>query len=361
MTSSDVTKPAAATKIATSAHEVPRARPGSLQSPPSVGELETPVLNRMPWSTAAGKDPQLLLEREWIVTNGLGGYAAGTVAGACTRRYHGLLIAALQVPLGRTMMFNHLAEEMRLTDGQQLLLGSEELPEKGVALHGEAFLKEFSLHMGLPVWHYEGAGFELEKRVVMPHGQNTVLVYYRLLAGTGNLRLRLRPAFHFRGHDDSVGGALDKPYQVTGCGDRFEVSASALPPLRMRLIAESAALVLDGGRTREVFYRMEASRGYDSRGLLWSPGYFRADLSAGDEAVLVASTEDWEICGAVPPQLALYSELDRRARLLGQADPRAGEASAPNWCWPPISSSSAPVRAPPTRPGLMPRATRFEL
>jgi predicted glycogen debranching enzyme len=288
-----------------------------------VGDLETPVLNRMPWSTVGSNNPHVLLEREWIVTNGLGGYAAGTVAGACTRRYHGLLIAALEVPLGRTMMFNYLGEELRTPAGESVRLAGEELPERTVNLPGEAFLQDFSLRMGLPVWHYEVQGFSLEKRILMLHGQNTVHIHYRLLAGSGSLRLRLRPEFHFRGHDDSVSGELPEPYRVQGWGDRFEVSTPAWPPLRMRLEAERAALVLDGGRTREVYYRMEAGRGYDACGALWSPGYFRADISAGEEVVLVASTENWEIMGAVPPKLALNSELDRRSRLLAQADPRA--------------------------------------
>src|ERR1051325_3329049 len=116
--------------------------------------MHTPILNRMPWSSVAGRDDQTLLHREWLVTNGLGGYASGSVAGACTRRYHGLLVAALPAPHGRTMMFNHLAEEARLPDGRVIALGSEELPHEA-ALHGAAFLSEFRLEAGLPVWRYE--------------------------------------------------------------------------------------------------------------------------------------------------------------------------------------------------------------
>src|SRR5271156_1321987 len=92
--------------------------------------MQTTVVLRMPWSAASAHGTEALLEREWIVTNGLGGYAAGTLGCVCTRRYHGLLIAALRTPLGRTMMLNQLAEEIRLPDGRLVLLGGEEMHEQ---------------------------------------------------------------------------------------------------------------------------------------------------------------------------------------------------------------------------------------
>ena len=74
------------------------------------------LLRQMPWSWKSGETVEPLVEREWLVTNGLGGYASGTIAGVCTRRYHGYLIAALPAPLGRMMMLNHLIEQVRLPD-----------------------------------------------------------------------------------------------------------------------------------------------------------------------------------------------------------------------------------------------------
>src|SRR6478609_8635655 len=84
------------------------------------------VLLQMPWLELREHDPQALFEREWLVTNGLGGYASGTISGACTRRYHGLLIAALPAPFGRYVMFNHLSEEIKLEDRKVLRLDNED-------------------------------------------------------------------------------------------------------------------------------------------------------------------------------------------------------------------------------------------
>ncbi len=277
-----------------------------------------------PFSTPFPHDPDALVQREWIVTNALGGYAAGTVAGVCTRRYHGLLIAALPAPLGRTMMFNHLSEELRLPDGRVVRLGGEELPNHTATVHGAPHLQDFSLRMGLPVWHFDVEGFQLEKRIVMPHGQNTVYVLYRLLSGEGRLWLHLRPAFNFRGHDDHVSNTIAGPYNVLAEGNRIDIAGPQWPAVHMRLIADlESGLVLDGGRMQDAFYRTEAGRGYDAHGSLWSPGYFRTELLSGLETALVASTEQWEVIDAVPPAVGAMSELDRRSRLLAEADPRA--------------------------------------
>src|SRR6266496_5322020 len=108
---------------------------------------------------------------EWLVTNGLGGYASGTVSGAFTRRYHGLLIAALPNPLGRMMMLNGLSERLRLPDRQVLYTGAGELA--GVEHEHTLPVATFRLDRGLPVWRYEVGEFVLEKRLLLPYRQNT--------------------------------------------------------------------------------------------------------------------------------------------------------------------------------------------
>src|SRR5688500_13206750 len=99
------------------------------------------------WVGAKVHEAASLLTREWLVTNGLGGYASGTVLGACTRRYHGLLIAALPAPLGRIVMLNHLAERMKLPDKRLVYFGGEERT-RGTHLHAVGKLVEFRLEAG---------------------------------------------------------------------------------------------------------------------------------------------------------------------------------------------------------------------
>ena len=121
--------------------------------------------------------------REWLVTNGLGGYASGTVAGAVTRRHHGLLISSLPAPLGRVVMLNHLLERVRIGATEPVWLGDENDVAGPNAADRTDHLQEFRLELGLPVWRYVLGDTAVEKRIVMPHGQNTVHVTYRLLKG----------------------------------------------------------------------------------------------------------------------------------------------------------------------------------
>src|SRR4051794_24000926 len=161
------------------------------------------ILNTMPWGPR-NENPERLLTREWLVTNGLGGYASGTIAGVASRRYHGLLIAALPAPLGRRGMLNHLSELLRPPHGTSAFLGGEERVGGILDVPGASHLTEFRLEMGLPVWHYEVGDAVVEKQVLLPHGQNTVHIRYRLLEGDGKVRVKLRPSLHFRPHDAPV-------------------------------------------------------------------------------------------------------------------------------------------------------------
>src|SRR5262245_56047548 len=126
----------------------------------------------------AGMDPDAtrrMLRREWLVTNGLGGYASGTIGGIATRRYHGLLIAALPAPEGRCLVLPRIDECLLLAGGVCLGLGRD--PETaGAQSAGHLPLEEFRLEQGMPVWRYSGRGIVIERRVLMPHAQNTAHV-----------------------------------------------------------------------------------------------------------------------------------------------------------------------------------------
>src|SRR5438270_12323266 len=89
---------------------------------------------RMPLPATTAAKSEMLLTREWLVANGLGGYAAGTIAGVASRRYHSLLIAALPARLGRHVMLNHLTEFLRYVDGSTALIGGEERHGRPLAL-----------------------------------------------------------------------------------------------------------------------------------------------------------------------------------------------------------------------------------
>src|SRR5579863_6314368 len=245
--------------------------------------------------------------REWLVENGLGGYASATITGTISRRYHGFLIAAHPAPLGRMVVLN----DLELADGS-----SANLREQGQFL-------DFTLNMGLPSWRYEIDGIVIEQSIVIPSRQNIVHCTFRSLGDGRRVRLRLRPLINFRPLEAPVGEALSSSYVLTVRGDRYEVSAGPdLPVLRLAVEnSEGPTFTADGGSRREHFYDIEAQRGYDARGWLWSPGYFAGEVRKDCPLTLIAATEAWHTVLALSPDDALTFEGERRRRLVGMAAP----------------------------------------
>jgi predicted glycogen debranching enzyme len=145
---------------------------------------------------------------------------------------------------------------------------------------------------------------------------------WRLLDGADKATLQLRPFVHFRAHDARVSEDPGRIYRLSAVGDRYEISAGTdLPPLRLLVRGDSPKLALDGGMRHELLYAAEARRGYDSRGNLWSPGYFGVDLQRDREVWLIASTETWDEVTAVRPIDAVRLERARRRELIQRAQP----------------------------------------
>jgi len=262
-----------------------------------------------------------LVSAEWLVTNGLGGYASGTVAGVNTRRYHGLLVAALPNPIGRLVMLNHLAERVCIANGTPSALGGEERAAGRLDAEVAQRLASFRLEAGLPVWEYEWEGACIEKRVLMPHKQNTVYIRYCLTKGQSPVKLELHPALHFRSYEAPVNLAIATRYSLSQSSGLFVFYSGDkdLPPLRMRIDGASASYVHEERVTSEFLYPVEEARGYEFRGTLWAPGHFELELQPDRPVTLVASAEDEPVMLAIAPNEAMGYEEERRRRLLDSA------------------------------------------
>jgi glycogen debranching enzyme len=125
------------------------------------------------------ENPKSGPQHEWLVTNGLGGFASATVSGEIARRYHGFLIAALPAPLGRVVLLNDLDGEIERADGSM------------VRIRDAGRFAGFTLSMGLPSWRWELDDVTLERSVLMPARHNTVHITFRLIgAERGELQRR---------------------------------------------------------------------------------------------------------------------------------------------------------------------------
>jgi predicted glycogen debranching enzyme len=293
----------------------------------STSETTVAIPIQTGWKRGDPRDE--LLTREWLVTNALGGYASGTIGGASTRRFHGFLIAALPAPLGRTMMFNHLEEVLEGPDGLCWRLSGDEHGGRAVAFPEDGILEEFAMENGRPVWRFSGNGIRIEKRVLMPHLQNTSYIVYRLLEGPSGLRLRLRPSLHFRPHEGLVAGQKFDRWKVTiaeGVRGIELCDGDEFPPLRLLAFGSESRIEQDPRSFEHVLYRIEKSRGYEHEGELWSPGVVHIDLTPGNDCGVVASVESWDVVKALPCADASSAENARIAKMLTishQTDPFA--------------------------------------
>lgn len=284
--------------------------------------MNSNLMIRTNW-TGDHTEEEALLKSEWLVTNGLGSYASGTISGVPTRRFHSLLTVALPDPYGRYVMLNQLSELVRFPDGTVQKIGGKEWAGETLVLPGMAGLREFRLEEGLPVWRYEIANHVIEKSILMPYMNNTVHVKYRLLSGVGPVRLKIRVAVHFRRHEASLAEGLPvESYDLKASAGRIEIHGFSIPPLRLYIEGENPAFTIESKRFSNIAYRIEEQRGYDARGDLWSPGYFRVDLVTGKDVTLVASSESWESILALSPAEAFQAELERRRHLLATAHPK---------------------------------------
>ncbi|WP_159790675.1 amylo-alpha-1,6-glucosidase [Sodalinema gerasimenkoae] len=169
--------------------------------------------------------------REWLVSNGIGGYGSGTVAGLLTRHYHGLLVAALEPPLGRTLMLVKLDETAQY-GGQSFELGCNRWGDGSISPTGYVYLEAFELEGTIPVWHYALADARLSKRVWMEQGQNTTYIRYSLSRGTAPIQLSLRAFLNYRDHH---GGSVMGNWQVWPTEEGIDMVAfGGAVPLRLR-------------------------------------------------------------------------------------------------------------------------------
>ena len=213
--------------------------------------------------------------REWLETNGLGGFASSTIAGMNTRRYHGLLVAATRPPVGRYVLLSKL-EETLIVNGQRIELGCNQYPG---AVHpsGHRFLTQFRLDPW-PVFTYEVDGIELEKSVLMLHGENTIVVTYSLRSVVKDVKLEVRPLVAFRDYHSTTHENAAINREVASGSNLASVEPySGLPRL---YIAHEGSVLRTGDWYRNFEYEAELERGLDYREDLFNP--FVIDIELGD-------------------------------------------------------------------------------
>ncbi|BAY92712.1 MULTISPECIES: amylo-alpha-1,6-glucosidase [unclassified Tolypothrix] len=226
--------------------------------------------------------------REWLVTNGIGGYASGTVAGLLTRRYHGLLVAALQPPLGRTLMLVKLDETV-LYDTCSYSLNTNRWVDGIVSPHGYQHIERFSLEGTIPVWRFAIADALLEKRVWMQQGVNTTYVQYTLRRATKPLKLALKAIVNYR---DYHGDTQSNGWQMSVEQIEQGICVTAYPgavPLYLLSDCGSASPVHNWYYGFDL--AVERDRGLSDKEDHLHAATFEVTLNPGEAITFVASTQ----------------------------------------------------------------------
>jgi len=226
--------------------------------------------------------------REWLVTNGIGGYAFGTIAGLQTRCYHGLLTAALEPPLGRTLLIANLDETARYSS-EDFALSTNRWADGTVSPQGYLNIERFHLEGTTPVWTFALGDALIEKRIFMQSGSNTTYVLYRLVRARGPVELSIKVLADYAAeHCVTVGRTL--PMEVTLVERGLQIVA-------FRGARQSYVLCNSGtAQPAKNWYRnfdlaAERARGLPDHADHFFAGELRATIVPGGSLTVVASTE----------------------------------------------------------------------
>jgi predicted glycogen debranching enzyme len=236
------------------------------------------------------------LSREWLETNGSGGFSSSTIVGLNTRRYHGLLTAATKPPVGRLLLLSKL-EETLIIDRQKYELSANQYTG---TVHPQGFQYQTGFRLDpFPRFTYEIQGVRLEKSVFMVQGENTTVIQYDIFktqaqADGSSLSLEIRPLIAFRDYHSTTheNGALN-PHVETENGLTTIKPYEDLPALHFA--HDAAAIDTNGFWYRNFQYAVEQERGLDFAEDLFSPCAFTFDLNARASIRIIASTERRDI------------------------------------------------------------------
>lgn len=256
---------------------------------------------------------------EWLVTNGLGGFASGTVAGANTRRYHGFLLASLKPPVERTLLVAKVDLSVEYL-GKHTELSANEFEGGTVDPLGLVHVESFAVREGIPTWRFAVADALLEQQIFMAPGANTSYLSLQLLRASAPLRAAFRPFVTYRDYHGQGRGARPFQLQAAGGGCTVQAHDGARP---YRLSISEGEFTAASTWYWNFFHRAEAERGLDALEDLWMPGTFSTPLAPGQPVFLVATAEQ------APP--AAGAEVLDSLRLRSQRLIAALPKTAPRW------------------------------
>lgn len=251
-----------------------------------------------------------LESREWLITNGIGGYAGGSLAGSNTRGYHGLLVAAVTPPVGRMVMLAGMIETLSI-GGRDFPLTTLRWHDGTVAPNGSVWLEAVMFEGTMPTWRFAGPGFAIEKTVMMDHAANITRIEYRVLRANEPVTLRLEPLTTYRDyHSRSFAG--DTLPKVTGRAGRLKVAGPDGKKSDLYMAFDGAKCRAEPEYYRDFDLAQERNRGLTDFEDRLRAGSFTRALVPGEVVQFVASAG----AAAEPDAAARTKILSRESQIL---------------------------------------------
>ncbi len=247
--------------------------------------------------------------REWLETNGLGGWSSSTICMAHTRRYHGLLVVAQHPPVGRIVLLSHLDETLSV-EGNDLALGCHFFPG---ATHpqGHLSLSSFDLTPS-PTFVYTSEGLSLRKQIAMLYGEHSLVVRYELLSAPAPMRMKLQPFFAGRDYHHLMSANSGVQNEGRFADDLLAYAPYAdLPTTYIHL--PQARYAAEPDWYYNYMYPREEERGLDASEDLFTPGTLAATLRVGQPLYVLISTDDPRGRDA---EVLFADEMVRRTRVV---------------------------------------------
>src|SRR6266853_1016182 len=266
-------------------------------------------------------------QREWLVTNGIGGFASGTVSGNLTRRYHGLLIAALNPPVGRTQLVAKLDETANYA-GIEYALATNRWLSGAVEPKGYLNIESFRLEGTIPIWQFALGDALVEKRIWMSQSENTTYVQYALLRGGQSLKLEVRALVNYRDfHSSTHAGDWQMRVEPIEDGVRINAFDGATP---FYLLSAEAEFETRHEWHRDCFLPLAKYRGLDDQEDHLFAAIFSTELELNQSVTLVLTTNaDTQLEGSRAWEE--HAEHEKKLFAKWASHDAQAASSAPDW------------------------------
>ena len=256
------------------------------------------------------------LEKEWLITNGIGGYAASTIIGANTRKYHGLLVAPFTPPARRYLILSKLDESIEINNEKYNLYTNV---CKNYISEGFKYQEKFEKKY-IPIFTYKVKDIEIEKRVCMDYGKNTVCVLYKIKNDNQNIKFNVTPIINFRDfHCVNANTEYDLKQTIIDRKIKIVINGEGSTPIYLQA-SDGIYEEYINNTFNNMYYIEEEKRGFLSEENHAVPGTYKIDIGAGKEKEISIICSMEENIEEINVNELIKKEIERQEKIVYESN-----------------------------------------